>query len=361
MLTNGHGSIRRCHVKLEFFNNLLSLEDIVDLYCQWRDDDEYFLLEGEVPCIEDIHVGGDSYFYARFPEYYKGGVRSHTIRKWIKMAKRGNDVYRFLVGKRFNDVFEKLPNITFFDEDWGVKETRVLFLTLTYDPNRCDVKEAWCNIGKDWDNFKKRLYKEYGKVSCFRTWESTKHYYPHIHAVVIFTEDKFPVFVHESKKTGKKKFRIAKHDKDKISSFWHSHVDIQGVSNTEGAVHELNKYIIKDLCSHKGDITNSMIWLFGKQSFAISKNFVRLLSNNLVDTKMEDVKTDDLMKQEMANSHLLNVKWRFVGVFRGRDLGVSGHIWVVTMPKPPPRIKKLIREEEKRQDELRSRKARYNK
>ena len=337
------------------------MDDVPDYYKMWRDDHEYFCLEADIPYIENIDIGGDSYFYARYPDHYRGLVKTRHAYKFVKMAKRGNDVYRFLVSRKFHDVFDKLPNIVFFDEDWGVKETHILFLTLTYNPDRCSVATAWDNIGTEWDNFKKRLYKEYGKISCFRTWESTKHYYPHIHAVVIFTQNKFPVFVHESKKDGKKKFRIAKHEKDKIASFWHSHIDIQGVSNTEGTIHELKKYITKDLCSKKGDITNFGKWLFRKQSFAISKNFVKLLSNNLVDKKLDDVKEDDLMKREMANSHQLNVKWEFVGVFRGKQLGFNDKVWVAQLDNPPPEIHELIAIERIRQEQLKWDKIKYNK
>jgi len=346
-LCNAHGSIRRCYVKQAFLNGGLSLDEVTELYQQWRDDDEYFLLEADVSCIEDITIGGDSYFYARYPEEYTGNKKLHHVFKFVKMAKRGNDVYKFLVGERFKPL-EDLRDIVFFDEDWGVKETRMLFVTLTYDPSLCDIITAWGNIGTEWANFKKNIEKQFGKVSCFRTWESTKKYYPHIHAIIIFKEYKFPVFSHVDKK-GKKSFRIPSHDKDKISSYWHSHVDIQGVSNTSGAVRELKKYITKDLCSKKGDITNSMIWVFGKQSYAISRDFAGLLDNNLSSKMFQDVRADDLIKREMANCHQEGLDWRFVGVFRGKKIGVSGGFWVVSMSKPPPKIIKLIDEERERQ------------
>ena len=374
-LCNAHGSIRRYYVKQAFLNGELSLAEVTELYQQWRDDDEYFLLEADAPCIENIDIGGDSYFYARYPEYYEGAKQIHHVFKFVKMAKRGNDVYKFLVGERFKPL-EDLKDIVFFDEDWGVKETRMLFITLTYGQKKClhckrhcvrktfscphcgghrlqivSPEESWLNIGKEWANFKKNIEKQFGKISCFRTWESTSHSYAHSHAMIIFKEYKFPVFVHVDKE-GKKTFRIPDHDKNKISSYWHSNVDIQGVSSTKGAVRELTKYITKDLCSKKGDTTNSMIWLFGKQSYAISHDFMALLCNNLSSVGLKDVQPGDLIKRDMANCHQEGLDWRFVGVFRGKKIGVMGGFWVVSMSKPPPKIIKLIDEERERQNSL---------
>jgi len=62
----------------------------------------------------------------------------------VKLSKRGNDVYRWRVYKRFKEVLESLPEVHFFNtKDRGIKKTRALFITLSYDTKLGSWKEAW--------------------------------------------------------------------------------------------------------------------------------------------------------------------------------------------------------------------------
>jgi len=72
----------------------------------------------------------------------------------VKCAKRGNDVYRWRVSRRFKGLSSMAEEIVFFNpKDRGVKKTRALFVTLTYDTKRCDFKDAWRNIGIEFNRF----------------------------------------------------------------------------------------------------------------------------------------------------------------------------------------------------------------
>lgn len=56
----------------------------------------------------------------------------------VKCAKRGNDVYRFRVSRRFRGLCSMSDDDVFFNpKDRGAKKTRALWVTLTYDTKRC--------------------------------------------------------------------------------------------------------------------------------------------------------------------------------------------------------------------------------
>ena len=334
---NEYNSIRWGKVRSQFLGNNIILPDVTTLYEEWKDDAEYIVLKGTKDFIQkDLDLKENV-----FPEY---------VYRFVKASKRGNDVYRYLVKKRLKPL-EDIPNVTFFKDDWGVKNTNLLFVTLTYDTKRCDETTAWKNIGIDYHLFCTKLRQEYGHIECFRTWESTGHYYPHVHVLIGFKDKSFPVFIHTDKE-GKRSFRISKKDKDKIASFWHSNVDVQGVDDTKDAIDELTKYVTKDLCSEKGNKTNAMICLFRRQSYAITEGFVGLIKGCFAEIKEKvligEIETCDLIKDEMCNCNKGLYNWEFLGILRGQKLKLSSEIWVIDIKKPPPPLIEMIVYEQKR-------------
>jgi hypothetical protein len=343
-LKNEFGAIRRCFVNEAYNFNIINLSEVENAFIEWMSDPEYFILKGKkVFFVPDITTEDhDLYDLTKDGEFYK-----KTVYKFVKAAKRGNDVYRHLVKEKLKPLKE-LDEVTFFKDEWGVKTTNMLFITLTYDAKLGNVTQAWKDIGEDFHRFKSNLIKQYGHIEVFRTWESTNHYYPHIHCVILFSEKTFQVFKHKGK-DGKTKYRITTKDKNKIANYWHSIIDIQGCSDTKGAVGELTKYITKDLCSKKGYKTNSMIWLFRKQAYSVSRNFIGYIKGNIgTCVKIKDVKTTDLLKSDMCNLNQDVEKWEFVGILRGCFLGFKKEMWVVDVEDPPPSIKDLMEIEEKR-------------
>ena len=234
----------------------------------------------------------------------------------------------------------------------------MLFFTLTTDPNIYSLNESWLNVGIDWNRFKTNLQKEYGKIETFRTWESTKKGYAHIHVLVGFAEHEFTVFRHKDK-DGSASYRIPWNDVKKLGSYWHSFLDIKAVSDSRGAVNELIKYVTKELCSEKGYKTNAMICLFNKQSYAISKHFYTLLEAQFKKEgydKLKQLKSYDfsesrcnLITEILHNSNHDPSNWRFVGVLRGKSLHLHPQCFVFLVPDPPPQIKELIDFEKERQ------------
>lgn len=346
---NSYGSIRGSKVRNQFDVGNIILPDVIDLYEEWMKDDEYLILKGVKDRIQESFDDEGKLLDCN------DVVLSNTVYRFIKASKRGNDVYQYLVGKKLKPLND-LPDVTFFKDDWGVKNTSLLFVTLTYDTKRCDEVTAWENIGKDFHLFYTKLRQEYGDFEYFRTWESTKNCYPHAHILIAFKKKSFPVFIHTDK-DGHRTFRIPKADKDKIASFWHSNVDVQGVNGTKDAIDELTKYVTKDLCSDKGHKTNAMIWLFGKQSYAITKGFVSLIKNCFAcvteEVDVGEPSMDDLINSDMCNCNNDVHDWKFVGVLRGRQLGFSGSMWVVDVEKPPPKLNDLIQKEALRWNSLR--------
>jgi hypothetical protein len=66
----------------------------------------------------------------------------------VKCAKRGNNVYRSRTRRRFEGLSSMAEDLVFFNpRDRGPKETRALWVTLTYDSKLCSFREAWIKIG----------------------------------------------------------------------------------------------------------------------------------------------------------------------------------------------------------------------
>ena len=349
LICNKYNAIRRYVVYDSFRCGVLSLDAVKDIYCIYRDDPEYICLktiELEKTIQERIiplenSDGGLSYDL---------GVKLSFKYRFFKACKRGNDVYKERVKSRLN-ILRKLPSVVFFNDDDVDKRTSLLFFTLTYDPNRCDVATAWKNIGKEFHLFLSNLRKQYGDIAHFRTWESTQNYYPHVHVAVLFWDTSFIVLSHKDK-DGKIRYRIPYNEKVKISKYWHSHVDIQAIKSSDDVFLELTKYITKDLCSNKGDKTNAMIWLFNKQSYSLSKNFIRWLKNwYLGNDNPFDIEEDNLKEpsftdliNNMHNCNSVILECEFIGIVRGSDLGISSDVWHFACEKPPPRAWSVIKE-----------------
>jgi hypothetical protein len=106
----------------------------------------------------------------------------------VKCSKRGNDVYRSRVKSRFIGLSKKAEQLEFFNpkDRSNDKATYALWVTLTYDTKLCSYKEAWAQIGIEFNGFMAYVRSHYGKVSCCRVFESFENGYPHIHCILLF-------------------------------------------------------------------------------------------------------------------------------------------------------------------------------
>jgi hypothetical protein len=196
---------------------------------------------------------------------------------FVVASKRGNEWYKERLNRKFS-FFEDLPPIHFFCEDWGHKTTPMLFITPTVDPElvNYDLDQAWDQISLELHLFETKLRQEYGRFVKLRVWESHVSGFPHAHIVYYFVDRQFEVWEHFDKKkgklTGNRSFRVSNAVRDKIKSFWNlGNIDIQGVSDTLGALSEVKKYVTKSIWGKKGDLTNTLCSLHNKQAYWISQ------------------------------------------------------------------------------------------
>ena len=172
--------------------------------------------------------------------------------KWInevfavKCSKRGNDVYKTRVLRRFSGLSALSEKLVFFNpKSRGKKTTKALFTTLTFDTKLCSFQDAWTNIGVQFNKFMAYIRKQFGKISSCRVFEAFENGHPHIHCILLFDRS-FNVF-----RDTKGKFRVR--EKDAIAKGWHSNVDVRAMYSLAGALRYLQKYLLKSISYEDAD------------------------------------------------------------------------------------------------------------
>ncbi len=225
----------------------------------------------------------------------------------IKCSKRGNDVYRHRVYRRFKGLESLAEKTVFFNRKNRNqnKKTRALFVTLTYDTKLCSFGDAWRNIGVEFNRFRSYVCKKFGKVSCFRVFEAFKNGYPHIHCILFFEKKQFKVF---RDKMGQ--FRIK--EKGLIEAGWHSHTDVQGMGSLGWGFAYLKKYLLKSIDSENKDSktlkTLALGWLFNKRAFSVSGKFRQMLTDLIKTKHNSNHKTQQItLKGEIVREYIYYV------------------------------------------------------
>lgn len=311
--------LRVCYTSDEYkYGDSLTEDEVVDIYKMWRDESEYVML--------------------RRTQWYEMGIDRANLFPdndyfFVKVPKRGNDVFQRNLRRKLEFLDNQSP-MKYFKDDQHPKHTNLLFLTLSYDTNRCPTITAWENIGEEFNNFISKIKQEFGDVSYFRCWESYSNYYPHVHVVIHFKEHAFRVHEHLSE-DGNKTWRIPSAQKNKIQHFWHSFVDVQGVQDVQNAFKYLHKYLTKTSWSKKGEKSQAMAWVHNKQTYAISASFCDDAVIEDVNPNKEDEIVDDLIDRVMANS---NIDYEFMGLIPGRCFSQHQNEWSFAMKHPPPKV-----------------------
>jgi hypothetical protein len=230
-----------------------SVPEIVDRYASWVSEDKYMILS----------------------RWNREKEQNEVLA--VKCAKRGNDVYRSRVYRRFKGLCSKSEDLFFFNvRDRGAKRTHALWTTLTYDSKLCSFKEAWLNVGVQFNRFMAYVRKRFGKVSCCRVFESFENGYPHIHCILLFESTWFSVF-----RDKKGHFRIR--SKAVFARGWHSNVDIKAMNSLAGGFSYLKKYLLKnnnyERANSKALKTLALCWAYRKRAFSASGQFRRLLTD----------------------------------------------------------------------------------
>jgi len=315
-LLNEHGLPRLNKAIGYFCNNSIDFSLLEDLFSYWRDFSEYIILR-------------------------RAKVEPRTFKtNWeyvaVKCSKRGNDVYTSRIKKRFSWLRSCMQDLEFFHAsdfktDREVK-TQMLWLTLTYDSKRCTRRQAWENIGVEWNRFISAMRRRYGKISVLRSWEAYENGYPHIHALMWFHDSQFAVFPHLNAKQGQFSYRIK--EKREFEDLWHSFVDAEAMPSMSKAVGYVLKYQMKvnqgaEAEGSKGVKTLAFMWLFRKRSYSVSGSWRQIFSDLI-----RRLHNSNMEKQfSLDGNELDEGAWEFIGIFSGVLLEINRFVWACRLNK----------------------------
>ncbi len=291
-------SFRKEYLRLNF-----GLQRIVDTFVDWVSEDVYLILSrwNKKKWKNDIFA--------------------------VKCAKRGNDVYRSRVERRFRGLVAMAKDQVFFNRRArGAKATRALWVTLTYDTKLCSFKEAWENIGSEFNGFMSRVRRHFGKVSSCRVFESFENGYPHIHCILLFEKD-FLVF-----RDHKGNFRVR--EKYVFAEAWHSNVDVKAMSSLAGGFAYLKKYLLKGIDFNNADSkalkTLALCWVFRKRAFSVSGHFRRALSDLIMYLHISNKK---LVQFTLSGQPLSEEKFYILGFVSSEVLQIEDECWFIMLTK----------------------------
>jgi hypothetical protein len=287
----------------EYLKQNFSVDDIVEKYKEWVSESTYMILS----------------------KWNKKKWKNDVFA--VKCSKRGNDIYRCRVRNRFVGLSHKAENLEFFnpkDRD-SEKETQALWATLTYDTKLCSYKEAWEQIGIEFNAFMAYVRRHFGKVSCCRVFESFENGYPHIHCILLFQEYTFLAF-----RDSKGQFRVQ--EKDVIAQGWHSNVDVKAMSSLSGGFSYLKKYLLKGIdfenADSKGLKTLALCWVYRKRAFAVSGAFRKALTDLITDLHNSN---KPLVQTTLLGEIIPEEKYYLLGFADGRDLLIEEYTWFIIL------------------------------
>ena len=177
---------------------------------------------------------------------------------------------RFQSDRNTNDLSQALENY----------KGRGVFLTLTVDPKKISLFDAWKSIAKHWNKFVVRLKIESGQSKLNYIWvlEAQANGYPHIHALFLGIDYLYRAGSKAEWENDNAHSKNLKHFWGLGSIFINKTAKGKGVNNP---VNYLMKYIRKtfDIRSDddKKEWTQSLLWTFNKRSFNLSRGFYKFL------------------------------------------------------------------------------------
>jgi len=128
-------------------------------------------------------------------------------------------------------------------------------------------------------------------------------------------------------------------EKSEFEIGWHSFVDVEAVRDLKRGMGYVMKYLTKTFHENpeqRGlekslrNLTLAMTWIFRKQSFGVSGDFHDLICH-LHNSNRSRLIQRDLWGGKVSEC----VVWACLGVFSGKDLGLSGSDWCVILDKLP--------------------------
>jgi hypothetical protein len=232
----------------------------------------------------------------------------------VKVAKRGNDVYRAKVTRRFCGIADTIGSFDvfrLFSKRSG--EARAFFVTLTWDVGYCKAEDAWRNdsefsVSRFYNRWISGLRRRFGKVDVLRVWDSGKQGYPHPHVLLVLRNHWLPVFSHRGLDR-KTTWPLEEAERSLVKGNWPFFVDVSSATSISHAVGYMGKRAgcgtaYGDLDDH-GDRTLALTWAFRKRGYGISGD---LMINHHNSNPPKSRSQGDI--------------WSFLGVFPASDLGL---------------------------------------
>lgn len=107
-----------------------------------------------------------------------------------QVPRRGNSAYARKYRKKLFDMESQLKGLEFAVQSSKSRsnycDSLLLFFTLTYDRKQTSIQDAWANLTKDVNNFKKKVRRRLGfGANVLMVKEGTKDGYPAPHLVVL--------------------------------------------------------------------------------------------------------------------------------------------------------------------------------
>jgi len=237
-------------VRSDFLNDYLDVDGVVSRYRDWLEWIVYVI------CFRFNFSKGD-YEYAFFRGLKRGDRRYNALicRKFERLARFGRKLVYFGYGSH------------------GYVKGSGLHVVLEYDANVVDLRDAWLDVGSDFNRFMSRVRRLFGKVSVVRVFESHESAYPHIHVVLVFHDYVF--LGYSSRRRGHMVYRVFGVDYKSLKACWiHGFSDVEMVGSFGGGVRYLSKYLAKSTSAEfagvKGIRGLAMCWVFRKRSFSVS-------------------------------------------------------------------------------------------
>lgn len=388
---NREGTIKLKYVRnaFNYFITASNLNEVVNLYKEWRDTSEYMPMRLTYKVsvtidATDLNTTGEIYSNYleshRIPNtYYKDYVFfDRETMEWElkKSCKRGNDIYINIFKAKYNDSFRELNEKQFFTTVLNksrkrLRKTKLLYITGTVSQRFCcncgspisknvceccgglifvrlTIHKAWKEFGIYWNSFVTNLREQFKGCEYFRVWQSQENGYPHFHALMYFPNFDFSVVYWKEDKS----FRIHNRQKhkgryvrDRIKQSWkHGYLDIKCCDSLKQAKTDLLKYIVRDLQGGESDLTNALIWFYGKQSYSISKKF--FVSVGCGNQTLHEPCNDEFINAEGViqrnNSKKTLIRIEVFPLIRGDKLYLprekTYQTTIDTLKKPPPEL-----------------------
>lgn len=283
------------------------LEELTRLYRGWRDLVEYGVMQ------KQTWTGYD--------------VEKKTIA--VRCSKRGNEVYRARTRRRFGVLLNR-EDTEFFPFSEANPKVSLVFVTLTWAAG--DIRDSWENNGKTFNRWITNLRQRFGRLSYVRAWEAFKNGCCHVHLMIQFHEQKLLAFKTIDQE-GKFVWRISQ--KAEFEKSWPAFVDVRAVRTYSAVVRYLQKRILRGTDKgdqQAGDLTFSLLWIFRKRAFALSRDLAVRLAD-LIQT------LHNSKSQATLTGGFLEVKWVWLGVFSASELELTSDqaaSWTIVLDHPPP-------------------------